>query len=98
MQTKAVEFVKSFFGANKPVATICHGPWTVFEAGAARGRRIASWPSLKTDLQNAGAQWVDQEVVVDGNLVSSRKPDDIPAFNREIIELFSHVGQVRQMV
>ena len=88
-QPKAVEFVKSFFDAGKPVAAICHGPWTVIEAGAARGRRIASWPSLKTDLRNAGAEWVDQEVVVDGNLVSSRKPDDIPAFNRAMIELFS---------
>jgi protease I len=85
----AVEFAKSFFDAGKPVAAICHGPWTVIETGAARGRRIASWPSLKTDLRNAGAEWVDQEVVVDGNLVSSRKPDDIPAFNRETIDLFS---------
>jgi protease I len=70
------------------VAVICHGPWTVIEAGAARGRRIASWPSLRTDLENAGAVWVDEEVVIDRNLVSSRKPDDIPAFNREMIELF----------
>jgi protease I len=89
MQPKAVDFVKAFFDASKPVAVICHGPWTVIEAGAARGRRIASWPSLKTDLRNAGAQWVDEEVVVDGNLVSSRKPDDIPAFNREMMQLFS---------
>jgi protease I len=88
MQPKAVEFVKAFFDAGKPVAVICHGPWTVIEAGAARGRRIASWPSLKTDLRNAGAEWVDEEVVVDGNLVSSRKPDDIPAFNRAMIALF----------
>jgi len=85
---KAVEFVKAFFDAGIPVAVICHGPWTVIEAGAARGRRIASWPSLKTDLRNAGAEWVDEEVVVDGNLVSSRKPDDIPAFNRAMIALF----------
>jgi protease I len=89
MQAKAVAFVKAFFDAGKPVAVICHGPWTVIEAGAARGRRIASWPSIKTDLRNAGAEWVDQEVVVDGNLVSSRKPDDLPAFNRAVIELFS---------
>jgi protease I len=89
MQPQAIEFVKAFFDAGKPVAVICHGPWTVIEAGAARGRRIASWPSLKTDLRNAGAEWVDQEVVVDGNLVSNRKPDDIPAFNREMIKLFS---------
>jgi protease I len=91
MQPRAVEFIKAFFDAGKPVAVICHGPWTVIEAGAARGRRIASWPSLKTDLRNAGAEWVDEEVVVDGNLVSSRKPDDIPAFNREMISLFSRV-------
>ncbi len=89
MEPKAVAFVKSFFDAKKPVAAICHGPWTIVEAGTAHGRRIASWPSLKTDLQNAGAEWVGEEVVRDGNLVSSRKPDDIPAFNREMINLFS---------
>jgi len=97
MQPKAVEFVKAFFDAGKPVAVICHGPWTVIEAGAARGRRIASWPSLKTDLRNAGAEWVDQEVVVDGNLVSSRKPADIPAFNRAKIDPFSKArGRARR--
>lgn len=96
VQAKAIEFAKAFFNAGKPVASICHGPWTIIETGAARGRRIASWPSLKTDLQNAGAEWVDQEVVVDSNLVTSRKPDDIPAFNREMIELFSRVrGQAQ---
>jgi protease I len=89
MIPEAVEFVKSFFDAGKPVAAICHGPWMVLEAGAARGKRITSWPSLKTDLRNAGAEWVDREVVVDGNLVTSRKPDDIPAFSREAIKLFS---------
>jgi protease I len=89
MQPAAVDFVKAFFDAGKPVAAICHGPWTIIEAGAARGRRIASWPSLKTDLRNAGAEWVDEEAVVDGHLVSSRKPDDIPAFNRAMIDLFS---------
>jgi protease I len=89
MLPKAVEFVKAFFDAGKPVAAICHGPWTVIETGFARGRRIASWPSLKTDLRNAGATWVDEEVVVDGNLVSSRKPDDIPAFNRAMVERFA---------
>ena len=89
----AVAFAKAFFDAGKPVAAICHGPWTVIETGAARGRRIASWPSLKTDLRNAGAEWVDQPVVTDGNLVSSRKPDDIPAFNKAMIELFSHARQ-----
>jgi protease I len=85
----AVDFVRAFFDAGKPVAVICHGPWTVIEAGTARGRRIASWPSLKTDRRNAGAEWVDEAVVVDGNLVSSRKPGDIPAFNRAMTELFS---------
>ncbi len=89
MEPKAVAFAKAFFDADKPVAAICHGPWTVIEAGAARGRKIASWPSLKTDLRNAGAEWMDQEVVTDGNLVSSRKPGDIPAFNRGMIDLFS---------
>jgi protease I len=89
MQPKAVAFVKAFFDAGKPVASICHGPWTVIEAGAAQGRRIASWPSLKTDLRNAGAEWVDQEVVVDGNLVTSRNPGDIPAFNRSMIDHFA---------
>jgi protease I len=88
MIPKAVEFVKSFFDAGKPVAAICHGPWTIIEAGAADGRRIASWPSLKTDLRNAGAEWVDEPVVADSNLVTSRKPDDIPQFNRAMIELF----------
>jgi protease I len=85
---KAVTFAKAFFDAGKPVASICHGPWTVIEAGAARGRQMTSWPSLKTDLKNAGANWVDKEVVVDQKLVTSRKPDDIPAFNREMIQLF----------
>ena len=93
MQPEAVAFVKAFFDADKPVATICHGPWTIIEAGAVRGRRIASWPSLQTDLRNACAEWVDQEAVVDGNLVSSRRPDDIPAFNREMISLFSRAGR-----
>jgi protease I len=97
MQPDAVQFVKQFFETRKPVAAICHGPWTIIEADAARGRRIASWPSLKTDLRNAGAEWVDQEAVTDGNLVSSRNPDDIPAFNRAMIDLFSRSrgGEVR---
>jgi protease I len=89
IEPKAVAFAKAFFDSEKPVAAICHGPWTVIETGAARGRRIASWPSLKTDLRNAGAEWVDQEVVVDRNLITSRKPEDIPAFNREMLKLFS---------
>ena len=85
----AVAFVKSFFDSGKPVAAICHGPWTVVEAGAAKGHRMTSWPSLKTDLRNAGADWVDEEVVIDGKLVTSRKPDDLPAFNRALIEVFA---------
>lgn len=84
----AVKFVREFFEQEKPVAVICHGPWTLVEAGVVDARRITSWPSLKTDLINAGADWVDQEVVVDGTLVSSRKPDDIPAFNREMLKVF----------
>ena len=86
---KAVQFVKAFFDAGKPVAVICHGPWTLIEAGVLRGRTITSWPSLKTDLINAGAKWVDQDVVVDNGLVSSRKPQDIPAFNRKMLEEFA---------
>jgi protease I len=95
-QEKAVHFVKSFFEAGKPVAAICHGPWTLIEADVVKGRTVTSWPSLKTDLQNAGANWVDQEVVVDEGLVTSRKPQDIPAFNRKLIEEFAegkHQGQ-----
>lgn len=83
---KAVQFVKSFVQAKKPIAAICHGPWTLIEADAVRGRTVTSWPSLKTDLKNAGAQWVDQEVVVDQGLVTSRKPDDLPAFCRKMLE------------
>jgi PfpI family intracellular protease len=86
---EAVAFVKAFFDDGKPVAAICHGPWTVIEAGAARGRHITSWPSLKTDLKNAGAHWVDQQVVVDKGLVTSRSPHDIPAFNSEVIRSFA---------
>jgi protease I len=85
---QAVAFVRSFFDSGKPIAAICHGPWTLIDAGVVRGRRITSWPSLKTDLSNAGAQWSDEEVVVDRGLVSSRKPQDIPAFNREMLALF----------
>jgi protease I len=96
MNAEAVSFVKSFMNERKPVAVICHGPWTLVEADAVRGRRITSWPSLRTDLENAGAEWVDEAVVVDQGLVSSRKPDDIPAFNARMIEEFRegrHLGQ-----
>ena len=89
---QAVAFVKSFFTANKPVAAICHGPWMLIEADVVRGRTLTSWPSLQTDLRNAGANWVDQEVVEDNGLVTSRKPDDIPAFNKRVIELFGRAA------
>jgi len=82
----SVEFVRAFFDAGKPVAVICHGPWTLIEADVVRGRRITSWPSLQTDLRNAGAEWVDEEVVVDSGLVSSRSPDDLPAFCANLVE------------
>jgi protease I len=89
MQPQAVTFVRSFFESGKPVAAICHGPWTIVESGSAKGYRMTSWPSLRTDITNAGGDWVDAEVAVDENLVTSRKPDDLPAFNREMIALFS---------
>jgi protease I len=83
---KAINFVRQFVATGKTVGAICHGPWTLLEAGALSGKTVTSWPSLKTDLKNAGANWVDQEVAQDGQFVTSRKPDDIPAFNRAIIE------------
>jgi protease I len=83
---KAVQFVRRFVESGKPVGVICHGPWTLIEAGVVRGRTLTSWPSLRTDLVNAGAQWVDQEVVTDRGLVSSRKPADLPAFCRKLVE------------
>ena len=86
MNPKAVEFVKSFVASGKPVAAICHGPWTLIEADAVRGKTVTSWPSLQTDLRNAGANWVDKEVVRDGQFIFSRKPDDIPAFNKAILD------------
>jgi protease I len=96
---RAVEFVKSFFERDKPVAAICHAPWVLVEADVVRGRTVTSWPSLRTDLKNAGAKWVDREVVEDGNLVTSRKPDDIPVFSRKMLELFSQsVGHEPQPV
>jgi protease I len=90
----AVAFVRGFAEAGKPMAVICHGPWMLVEAGLARGRTLTSWPTLQTDIRNAGGNWVDEEVVVDDGIVTSRKPDDIPAFNEKIIELFaeSRVG------
>ena len=87
---RAVELVKEMGQAGKAIAAICHGPWTLIDAGLVRGRKMTSWPTLQTDLRNAGATWTDAEVVVDRGLVTSRKPDDIPAFNREAIKLFAH--------
>jgi protease I len=86
---QALEFVKTFFDTGKPVAAICHGPWTLIDAGVVKGRKLTSYESIQTDLKNAGAQWVDQEVVVDNGLVTSRKPEDIPAFNAKMIEEFA---------
>ncbi len=87
MDEQAVQFVREFAGTERPVAAICHGPWTLVEAGAVKGRTFTSWPSLKTDLKNAGATWVDEEVVVSGQFISSRKPDDIPAFTKTLIQM-----------
>jgi protease I len=89
MMDKAKEFVAKFDEEGKPIAVICHGPWTMVSAGIVKGRAMTSWPSIKDDIKNAGANWVDKEVVVDDNWVSSRKPDDIPAFNDKMIQLFS---------
>jgi protease I len=97
MIPQAVAFVKHFAAGGKPVAAICHGPWTLIEADAVRGCTMTSWPSLQTDLKNAGAKWVDQEAVRDRNIVTSRKPDDIPAFNRQMIQLFSEAGKSRPL-
>jgi len=89
MNDKAVQFIKHFVETGKPIAAICHGPWPLIEAGAVKGRKMTSWPSLRTDLRNAGADWVDAECIVDNGLVTSRKPDDIPAFNKKMIEEFA---------
>ena len=98
MNTKAVEFVKHFIDSGKPIAAICHAPWTLIEAGGVQGRTITSWPSLKTDLRNAGGNWVDQEVVTDRGLVTSRMPDDIPIFNKKMIEEFAEGAQTERRV
>src|SRR5947209_2263385 len=90
----AVEFTRHFFETGKPVAAICHGPWVLIDAGVIRGRTLTSWPAIKTDVKNAGGNWVDKEVVVDNGLVTSRKPDDIPAFNKKMIEEFCEGGHV----
>lgn len=99
MNKKAVQFVKAFFDAGKPVAAICHAPWTLVEADVVRGRRITSWPSLQTDIRNAGGNWVDEVNVTDQNLTTSRKPDDIPKFNEAMLHLFEEArtrGELRQ--
>ncbi|MCB4824411.1 type 1 glutamine amidotransferase domain-containing protein [Roseicella aerolata] len=88
LQPKAIAFIRHFVEQRKPIAAICHGPWTLIDAGGVKGRKMTSWPSLQADLRNAGADWVDQEVVTDQGLVTSRKPDDIPAFCRKMIEEF----------
>jgi protease I len=92
----AVAFARAFFDAGKPVAAICHAPWTLVEADVVRGRKLTSWPSLQTDIRNAGGEWADEQVIVDQGLVTSRKPDDIPAFNEKMLEEFCegpHKGQ-----
>jgi protease I len=89
MDPKAVDFVRQFVASGKTVAAICHGPWTLVEAGAVKGKTMTSWPSVATDLVNAGAKWVDREVVIDGQFITSRKPDDLPAFNRALIDALS---------
>jgi protease I len=93
---KAVSFARHFFDAEKPIAVICHGPWTLIEADVVKGLRITCWPSVKTDLKNIGAHWVDQEVVVDRGVVSSRKPDDLPAFCRKMGEEFREGRHARR--
>jgi len=90
MDERAVAFVKEFVASGKPVAAICHAPWTLVEAGVLEGRRLTSWPSLQTDIRNAGGEWVDEKNVVDGNLITSRNPDDIPAFISALLEALQH--------
>ena len=93
MEKAAVDFVRKFVESGKPVAAICHGPWMLVEAGVVKGKTVTSWPSIHTDLINAGAKWVDREVVEDGNIITSRKPDDIPAFSKKLIEVTAKTPQ-----
>ncbi len=93
---KGVQFVREFAGAGKPIAAICHGPWMLVEAGVVNGRKLTSWPSLATDIRNAGGQWEDSTVVIDQGVVTSRKPDDIPAFNSKMIEEFAKAGRTAE--
>jgi protease I len=97
MNPAAVDFVRHFVDNGKPIAAICHGPWTLVEANAVRGRTLTSWPSLRTDIRNAGGNWVDKEVVNEKGLVTSRKPDDLPAFNREMIRLFGEKAKAMDL-
>lgn len=97
MDEDAVEFVRRFFDLEKPVSSICHGPWMLIEAGVAKGTTLTSWPSLKTDLRNAGANWMNQTVVQDGNLVTSRGPQDLPFFNKKIVQLFSQPAAAKRI-
>jgi len=90
LDKNAVAFIRNFVESGKPVAAICHAPWTLVEADVLRGKRLTSWPSVQTDIRNAGGEWVDEEVVVDGNLITSRKPDDLPAFNSALLEAINH--------
>jgi protease I len=96
MAENAVELVRRFFEQGKPVGVICHGPWMLVEAGVVRGRTVTSWPSLRTDIRNAGGNWVDREVVVEDGLVTSRKPDDLPAFTKKIVEEFAEGRHEKQ--
>lgn len=89
MEPKAIAFIKNFVDDKKPIAAICHGPWTLIEAGGIKGKTVTSWPSIQSDLKNAGAKWVDKQVIRDGQLVTSRKPDDLPAFNEEMIKMIA---------
>jgi deglycase len=91
LSPEAIAFIRAFGGTEKPIAAICHGPWTLIDAGIAKGKHMTSWPTLQQDLRNAGAQWSDEEVVVDGKLITSRKPDDIPAFDEALLQKLTHV-------
>jgi len=96
MSKEAISFISQFGASEKPIAAICHGPWTLIDAGIAKGKRMTSWPTLQQDLRNAGAQWSDEQVVVDGRLVTSRKPDDIPAFDDALMRQLTHAAAARK--
>src|SRR5690554_2793383 len=93
MDDAALDFVRAFDKAGRPLAAICHGPWVLLEAGVAKGRQVTSWPSVRTDLENAGARWADEQVVIDGHVITSRKPEDVPAFTQAVIDAVSRAGQ-----